>query len=543
MPSRLLSLLPLLSLVALGCEGSHPSGVAPEVDPGLHLVVAGDARLAGIGEGTACSHGAPAAGDGHRWCAFYRPAPEDPTRTELWVTDVTRAMAGKAAACDGSDPGCLLMTGRLFTEFRFQSYSHPEAHRFEGDTLLFLGPEQPGGKERERFEGLVWAWRPGWAQPRAITTDRGVLCRAGGLSATAICVDRVSDVPRQFDLRAGPVVDRDDSLLPLIERITLDASFAWSAFFSRAGDQFAFSSRRPGEGAETLRVIATEALGLEPPRAIVADGTSWTLSRGGGTVFFMRSLAANGRTGALWSAAFPSGADAQELSPGVFDFQTVGDEGVAFRTDVRGFEGVLQVVPDRRDPARRFALSPDVHAWYPLASGRLTYILRARPGEERGFVGDVERGSICGLESRADITVYGAKLVPNLGLVSWTEPNPSSDGLDLTFLGRPDDCGGKRVLGAGITILEPVGPRGLAFGAQSQIDDRTLTFRHIAVLDDNRPMDELATVILDDVDASNVDHAGDAPEALLLGAADGSAAGKGLYAFGPLGRAPALGKP
>jgi hypothetical protein len=522
------------SLLLLGCEGDHAAR-APVPPPAVHVLVPGPARLAGFGEGTACSHGVPAAGDGHRWCAFYRPAPDDPARSELWVADVTRAMTGAAAPCDGSDPGCLRMTDRLFTEFRFQSYSHPEAHRFEGDTLFFLGTEQPGGKARDRFEGHVWVWRPGWTQPRVLTSDRGVLCRGGGALPAAICVDGVNDVPRQFDLRAGAVVDRDDSVLPVVERITLpDDAFGWSGFFSPAGDLFAFSSQRAGESAETLRVVATAELGTAASRTVVPNGTAWTLARSGRGLFFIRDPSANGQVGALWSADFPSGDNVVELARGVFDFQVIGDEGVAFRTEIRGAEGVLHVVPDRRVPGQRFVLSADAHAWYPLAASRFAYILRSRQGEERGFVGDSASGSVCSLESRAGVTVFGASLLPNLGLVSWVEPSADASAPDVTLLGRPDDCGGKRVLGAGISLLQPVGARGLAFGTQdSAAIGAPVTMRYIAALDD-RPVEDLATVVLDGVDAGNVSRAGAAPDALVLGTAAGGASTPGLFVFGPL---------
>ena len=164
-------------MLVAACEGEL---AAP---PELRLLVPGAARLAGWSGSGACSQGDPRRPTGTATAPSIGPTPEDALRTELWVIDVTRVMAGEAVACDGSSSGCLRMTDRLFTELRIGSMSHPEAHRFEGDTLFFLAEEHPEAN-RDRYEGFVWAWRPGWAEAPA-SSRPSAACSAWAAAAAA----------------------------------------------------------------------------------------------------------------------------------------------------------------------------------------------------------------------------------------------------------------------------------------------------------------------------------------------------------------------
>ena len=202
-----LAVFAVLVQVLAGCNGD-----VPPREPGLAVLVPGPAKLAGLAV-YGCSNAEPPTADGHRWCAFFRPATAEPARTELWVIDVTRVLAGQAVPCDGTNSGCLLMTGDLFTGSLIGSPSHPEAHHFEGDTLFFLAQASPDVQELERYEGFVWAWRPGWKRPRAISTAKGLLCRGSNTAAVAYCVDNVIETRTTltFDLRAGRLVDQTDA--------------------------------------------------------------------------------------------------------------------------------------------------------------------------------------------------------------------------------------------------------------------------------------------------------------------------------------------
>jgi hypothetical protein len=529
--ARLLAALATASAVVPACEGE----LSEEATPALHLLVPGEARLAGWGGDGACSHGDRSAGDGHRWCAFYRPAPEDRTRTELWVIDATLALAGRAPLCDSSSPACLKMTGRLFTELRIGSMSHPEAHRFQGDTLFFLADEHPSDRKLDRFEGYVWAWRPGWQRPRALTSERGVQCQGSPGGTLAFCIDGVSDDPLEFDLRAGRLVDADDSLLPLVERLApiREGGIAWTARFSSAEDQFIFSSWRNGETSEALRVVPVAELGRASPRTVVEDGWYWTLSADGRAVFFLRGGVRERGEGALWAADFPAGARAAQLAAGVSGFEPLSGQGITFITELRGLEGLLNVVRDRLQPQARYPLAPDAHAWYPLGDGHFTYVLQVDGnGVERGLIGDNQQGTACQLGSRPDVVAYSASWIPNLGAVHWSEADPADETApSLTFLAQPRDCGRVRLLGRGLQYLRETGARGLIIGATPTRDAAHLSFFHLPALAD-RPLDG-ATPFLAQVERDNIAVVG-ATEAMVLGTPESAPEGRGLQIFGPL---------
>jgi hypothetical protein len=519
------------SASAAACEGE----LSEEPIPQLQRLVPGEAQLAGWGGERACSHGDRSAGDGHRWCAFHRPSAEDRTRTELWVMDVTRALAGEAPACDGSSPACLKMTGRLFTELRIGSMSHPEAHRFEGDTLFFLAEPYPSERKLDRFEGYVWAWRPGWQRPRTVTSERGVQCQGSSSGKLAFCIDGASDEPLEFDLRAGPLVDADDSLLPLVERLApiREGGIAWTARFSEAEDHFIYSSWRNGEPSEDLRVLPVAEMGSASPRTVAADGWWWTLSADGRAVFFMRGGDRERGEGALWAADFPSGARATQLAAGVSAFEPLAGQGITFITDLRGLEGLLNVVRDRLQPQARYPLAPDAHAWYPLGDGRFTYVLQVDDsGAERGLIGDNQQGTACRLGSSPDVVAYSAGWIANLGAVHWTEPDPADETLPgLTFFAQPQDCGQVRLLGRGLQYLSATGARGLIVGTAPSRDERELSFYHLPSVGED-PLAG-ATPFLQQVSRDNIAVVG-ATEAMVLGTPESAQVGRGLHIFGPL---------
>lgn len=525
-------------LAALGCDGDvqdAPDGGAP-IAPSLRLLVPGNAKLVSGQPDRACARPVPdGAGAGQRWCAFHRPSAADPARTELWVLDVARAMSGAGVPCDGTSAACLRLTDRLFTGFRIESPSHPEGHRFEGDTLFFLADEYPSPTKLERYEGFVWAWRPGWQKARPLTSERGVLCRGSDSAPVAVCVDSATDRPPSFELRAGRVVDGDDSLLPVIERITplRAGELVWSAGFAPGGD-LAYSSWREGDLAETLRVIRLADLDPGRPRtsaAIIVDGWGWTLSPRGDAVYFLRERSPRTGAGTLWAADFPSGENATMIAAGVSDFAALGAGGTLFLTDVRGLEGLLNIVPDRRRPEGRMPLAPDAHAWYPLADDRFTYILQSDRNGERGLLADNQRVATCSLASRDDVTVFSAAMVPELGVVSWTEPDPAGGPLDLRFVGRPEDCGAKQPLGAGIEVIQAAGARGVVLGFRTDPDRRALSFQHVPVLGEGA-----GQTIMTDVDPDNLGRTRGSPDFILMGAADVAGEHPGVFGYGPLGR-------
>jgi hypothetical protein len=503
-------------------------------EPRVVKLVEGPAQLIGLGS-AACSRSAEAPGG--RWCGFFR-AGAAPDSTELWVVNVTRALAGEAIPCDGSSDGCLRLTDRLYTGIKLQSYSHPEGHRFEGDTLLYLADAHPGSAALDRYEGLVWAWRPGWRAPRALTSDRGVLCRASAEIPYALCVDGATDRPRlEFDLRAGRLEDREDATLPLIERIAplQGGSVVWSAELSAAADAFVYSSWRAGEPGETLRMIPLRDLGTAPARDVVTEGTRWSISGDGRGVYFLRGVGSN-RPGTLWSADFPGGGALARIADDVSWFQPLGvprrqASGVAVLSDLRGFEGSLYLHRDRARPESRTKVADDVHAWYLSEDERFTFILQVDGQGERGLLADNDRGTTCRLGSSAAVSVNAASFAGSLDAVFWDEPDPDDETRDVTFLGRPGDCTGARLVGTQVDYLLHVGARSLVFGAR--VGDEPVSLRFAPKVDPMARRIE-SQVVVPNVDLEHIAAVGAVPEAVVAGTRTPEGRHDDIVVFGPL---------
>src|SRR3954470_19113687 len=186
--------------MAGACAGSPAATGPAEAVPAPTLLVPGHVELVGDGD-SSCTNALDHPG-ADRWCAFRRSAGG---ATELWVIDVSQAIAGTVPRCDGSSPLCLRLTDTLWTDESFLGPRQSQAHRFQGDTLIShagpsaVAPDAP-------YTGPVGAWRPGWSSARRLAAH-GYDCYAHASAALALCLDEVGyevTTPVEFDLRAGP---------------------------------------------------------------------------------------------------------------------------------------------------------------------------------------------------------------------------------------------------------------------------------------------------------------------------------------------------
>ena len=316
--------------------------------------------------------------------------------------------------------------------------------------------------------------------------------------------------PLEFDLRAGRLVDRDDSLLPLVERVAAlrDGGPAWTAQFSRGEDQFVYSSWRDGEArripADRRRSPTSAGSPRAPSSRTAGTGPCRPTAR---RCSFCAAARASASEGALWAADFPSGGRAVELASGVSAFEPLAGQGVTFLTELRGLEGVLNVVRDRRAPTAASPWPPAPTPGTRSATAASPTSCRSTTTGERGLIGDNEQGTSCRLSSGTGGIAYTATLIPNLQLVHWSEPDPDDEASSLTFAARPQDCGAVRLLGRGLQYLVPTGERGLVVGKAAARDARILTFLHVPDYD-GRPVESVAQPILPEVDRDNVAIAG-----------------------------------
>jgi hypothetical protein len=515
-----------------------PSGqpLPPGLSPARRLF---DAQASLTGEGqSSCSHQQPPSGDGHRWCAFARPAAGG-SAYELWVIDVTTATTSAVPPCDGSSPGCLRLTSNLWTGFDFNGPIHPYSHEFAGDTLLFYA--DAASAKGEGYKGPVYAWRPGWARPRRISSDRALICWAHDRALLAHCVEDVRGDPMKpdtFELHAGPISDTDGLTLPSLGRvrpIRADGRPAWQTRFSPRGDFFAVSSPDPDRAVETLRVIATAELGQAMPREIIRDASEWQISNDGQRIFFMREEARD--ESALWVADFPSGANAAKIDSKVGTVITLGpagqDLGVAYLAEPTRGQGVFRLLRDSRMPASASTL----FTFDDMLEGlSLSDDLRYTVWDDADFRARVVRNAdlrSCELNVNHDLPAYQPSFLGDGRLVFWNEDSGGDRDRRDGFLASPDGCQGRQRIAQAVYFIAPIADRGVILA--DEVDDQTqaATLKYAAITDGKWPAAGPVRVH-EDVDGASVQFVGDKPLHVLFRVARGDPAREGTYVFGPV---------
>jgi hypothetical protein len=437
-----------------------PAGLTPP----QRFLPASD-RLTGGGINS-CSHQEPASGNGDRWCVFSR-AGTSPAATELWVTNISKAARGQLPACTTPGPDCLRLTSTLWTGSPLGGPGHPYSHAFQGDTLIFYADATSGPQDLHR--GPVYAWRPGWSQPRQLTSVDGLMCFGHTSQPVAHCMDDVRGdalKPESFELRAGALEPASTGPLPAVARLRplrSDGTMAWGAAFTRDGKRYVFSSPDPDPAVEAIRIVDTAMIGQAAPAEILRDGTYWALANDD-RLYFLRDEAPD--EPALFSGELKAGALPVKLGSRVGDYllleQGAAAGGIAFLASVTSQSNAFRISRDGRTPEavqtvftyRDFL--EDVHISPDL---RFTAWLNGT------FVGRVVRHSdlrSCRLNTHFTISAYEPLFLESAGLVFWSED--AADGLTRNaFHARPDDCGDVRLFAAAIELYQPIADRGLVY--------------------------------------------------------------------------------
>jgi hypothetical protein len=505
-----------------------PPGIAP-----ARRLLDADATLTGRGF-TACSHARGAGASPDRWCAFTRAGAN---AVELWVIDVTRAAAGPIPACDGSSPLCLRMTANLWIWGAINGPTHPYAHAFEGDTLVFYADASSGRGEVHR--GPVYAWRPGWASPRRIAGDKAVQCWAHRQELLAFCIEDLAGDPMQPDsmeLRAGAIADTDGIVLPSLGRIRPrgDGPASWRADFSAAGDVFAFSSPDPDLAVESLRVVASAELGTTAPHEIVRDANGWQLSHDGRRIFFLRQEAPE--QSSLYAADFPSGDNVLRLDTSVSDYMVLGgdehDRGVALLANAGQDTTALRLVPPGAPPKTVLSYQDGLEGLTISPDTRFTAWM------DTHFTARVVRSddlSSCALNAVAGRSVYRASFLDSAGLVFWTEDAGGDRDRRDGYRANPDGCQDKQRFAQAVYFIAPVGDRGVVFA--DEIDDETqrATLKFAAIAGGKAWPAAGPVRVYDDIDGDSVFAASLDPLLLMFRVSAGGAERAGTYLFGPVG--------
>jgi hypothetical protein len=417
---------------------------APVASPGSRLVVPGAATLIGSGPDS-CTNQVPSTGD--RWCGFGRPAGAMGAQ-ELWVLNATKAAAGVAITCDGTDDNCLRLATSLFKD---PSKGFADS-RFTGDTLIY---EDSAGASvfTSPFLGLIHAWRPGWTSGRTLTTSTGVYCTGQARSDSALCFDNpVGDVmttPLTADLHAGQLVDQSGPTLPTIDTIIMAVSSdplgappRFQFDLSPDGAYVVWSTRPTPTGVETLKA---QKVGDGQPMVVAADVSQWAMSPDGLSWSWLAGYnydITGAPSGTLQVAAFPDGSGPTTLAQQVGEYAVVGNKGLWFRANVAEQVGALDWMADRAAPAALTTVDTNVLAIFdqvpdPSGAGArfvyakrfttLSAVTNTAPDRSPSFdLVDLYLGSATGAAPcvlAETPTAFGGALLPSGSAVIWQRHN------------------------------------------------------------------------------------------------------------------------
>jgi hypothetical protein len=445
-------------------------------------LVAGAAHLVGM-HLTACSHPASASVD--RWCAFTIAGQAG--KTELWVIDAIKALSG-SVACDGSDPACLRMTPDLWTGITLQGPSHPTAHRFDGETLIF---HAGAPNDLDEYRGPIFAWRPGWPTAHQISGPTGYTCVAHERAEAAFCLEALSDPADpvfSFELHGGPLAIAPLPLLSKVFPLHPDTGASqWAVAFSPAGDYLAYSTGGATTAErEALTVVQTVDAAYPDRRVKVSAGLSrWTISPDAKKWYFLRDFdygtAGTSPAGTLAMADFPAGGHEVALAPQVVAMEVLddgsgADRGVAFYDSVTtGETAAFKVM---RDPGQKEVVTVSAGV---VAAASLSPDLRyAVVATSSNFDGTTDAhlvrtdgSGVCTLVETPTIDFYGQAFLPHAGLVLWTDAIDFGVGVGQGWLAHPEGCGGKRKFADGVDFWFPAHDDGLIYsdGGQAMTAD------------------------------------------------------------------------
>jgi hypothetical protein len=461
-------------LLVLACDGGSGGAAAPgdaaadtalapdaaadaaQPSTAATLLVPGRARLVGT-HLTVCSNQSPAPGD--RWCAFALPS-RILGRTELWVVNFSRALAGPVPKCDGSDAGCVLVTDNLWTGLPTGGPSHPTTHRFDGDTLIYHANASLGV---DPYRGPIFAWRPGWAAGRQISlTSDAYTCSAHGTAEAVVCVENLATdpaTPLQFDLTGGPLATGARLVTRIYPTRPNGQSSQWRVAFTGAGDYLAWSTGGSIAAPEILSVAKVTELGMpDKVTTIASNAARWAISAEAKKVFFLRDYdygAAGEPRGTLVAADFPSGANPTTIVPKTAAFQVLSaggtDRGVGFFTNVAGGRADYKIIPDVANPTAVVSVVNSIQGLLGV-SDDLEYILYfgsidSNSGTIDARIARTDGSSLttggCALAASPTAAQFGSPFAPGSRLVLWADNLDTIDGVAEGWVAGVD-CTSKR---------------------------------------------------------------------------------------------------
>jgi hypothetical protein len=466
---------------------------APPVSTDARLLVPGRARLVGT-HFTVCSNATPASGNGDRWCAFTLPNKQIGL-TDLWVIDVTKALAGTTITCDGTDQNCKLMIPpggdvaqgtQLWTGQPMSGPIHPTTHRFDGDTLIFhaLAPDN-----QDQYSGPIFAWRPGWDAPKQISAGKTAYSCSGHLTAEVfVCIENLTTTqPLEFDLTAGQLGTGTKTVKHVVPFRPGSQSSQWRAALSRDGQYLAFSAGGSAlTDRETLYVSRFDSLGNTTTLKVGAS--RWSISADGTKVYFLANYnydTMGAPAGTLTMMDFPSGGNEKTLAANVGAVQVLSDggqvdRGVAFFDNVIAGKATYKFMRDRNVPSQVTTVVTNIGGVLAVSRDlRFVYFYKDfdmnNGTTTDGYVVPSDgTQTVCTLTTTLESDRFGTPFTENGSMILWADNVDQIDGVGEGWMANPAGCTGRQKWADGVDYWFPRANDGMVFSDKAVLDYATL---------------------------------------------------------------------
>jgi hypothetical protein len=451
-------------------------------------IVAGRVTLAGDGD-SACTglSGGSIAGD--RWCAFKRPVQQG---TELWVVNLSKAVAGTVPACDGTSPDCLRLTQTLWTDEPILGPRQWLAHRFDGDTLIYHADAR--SRPDDPYTGPIYAWRPGWTAPRLLASS-AYACYGHPVQAVALCIDNVTyDAadPVEFDLRVGDLEQPSGAVLPLVDHVLYARANRQQGYhvgFSNDGRRAIYTSARSLDSPTPDLRLYPLGSSFSPGQTVIPDVVAWQLSLDGTRIYYLSGF--KDGEGALSTADFPSGANAHASLVRTGRYVVLGsaqgeDRGIGyFRQGSGRFLSEYRVIRDRQlltDTALVFRYSEPLEDFHLSPDGRYTGYAKADPTQ--GFNGYLVSGDglgECILNTPQGPPAFEYFFLDDSRLVFWEEQSADDSAFSDGWFGKPEGCHDRRLFSRHVYFYTPIRNEGLLYGDELELTTITFALKYAAL--------------------------------------------------------------
>lgn len=378
-----------------------------------HRLLAGVAVLAGSGV-DACTKT-----PGDIWCAFAVPSRQGLVTQELWVMNVSKSIGASDVGCTTSTATCRLLSDRVES-------NDVSLASFTGDTLFFSADRVSSASS---FIGTVYAWRPGWAAPRALTSATGLSCGGSTGRLMASCFQNLTTAAGRttFELTAGKLDDPAGGPLPHVDQMVYSVGAEVPGDFPRYeldlapdGSTLVWSTREDGD----TEILKAQTLNDDSSRRVIAeDVSSWQLAPDGSRIFWLRAFNHDqhgSESGTLQMASFPGGADAVTLMDDVGEYGLLDGRALLVRAHAKGGVGDALQIPDFDDPGTTRLIDSGVVGVYASAPDG-TVVSYARTGGYDGhdlYLRRADATAPCRLVS--DTTAVGFPIAsPHYATLVW----------------------------------------------------------------------------------------------------------------------------